>query len=156
MLDRAGDIAAGMPEGPEKNTFINYLMLISKALSGLQESLYAMQATQSTASKTQNRAKLDMQLNDIAAQQKGADKIKEATSKMANLGPLGKIFEWIIKIILLVISAFLGPIALIVAAAYFVDSAVSQAQGNKQTYTQNFCFWFQNHSHRQQRHLLIP
>lgn len=125
-----------MPDGPEKNQYLSFLKVIGEALNSLQDSIYAMQAGQSQSSKALSRGKLQGQLDDIATQQASADKTKKKEAKMASMGPVGEVFAWIFKIIMLVVSIFLGPLAFVLALAYFVDCAVSAGQGNKETYLQ--------------------
>jgi len=131
LINQATAKANGMAAGPEKTSYLNFLQVIGEALSKLQESVYAMQASQSDASKEMNRAKLDMGLNDIDKQQRAADKAKASTAKMASMGPFAKIFEWIIRIILLILCCCLGPIGALIGMAYFASVAVSQAMGQK-------------------------
>lgn len=136
MLTQATNVANGLPDGPEKNQFLAFLKVVGEALNSLQEAIYSMQASQSITSKAQSRAKLDAQLNDIDKQQRAADEAREKEGKMAGMGPIGKIFDWIFKIVILAVSIAFGPLAFALALAYFVDSAVSQGMGNKETFTQ--------------------
>jgi hypothetical protein len=133
VLDHALKIGNEMPDGPEKTNFLNYLKAIGQALSGLQETIYAMQAAQSGSAKSANKAKLDMQLNDLDKQQKAADKTAEQTKKIRSMGPAGKALDWIIKLIILAFALALGPVAFMMALAYFMDSVVSAAMGSKKT-----------------------
>lgn len=133
VLDGALKVGNGMADGPEKTLFLNYLKAIGQALTALQETIYAMQAAQSGTAKSANKAKLDMQLNDLDKQQRAADKLAEQTKKIRSMGPIGKIFDWLIKIIILAFAFFMGPIAFMLALAYFTDSVVHAAMGSKKT-----------------------
>lgn len=120
-----------LPEGPEKDTYLNFLKVIGQALQNLQDTIYSMQAASSNVSKNANRAKLDAQLNDIDKQQRAADKCAEQAAKTRSLGPLGKIFEWLIKIIMMIICFMMGPIGFLIMAFLFVDSIASEATKGK-------------------------
>lgn len=133
IIDKATVAGNNMPDGPEKEQYLNFLKLISQALTGLQDAIYSMQMSQTSRAKSSNQAKLDMQLNDIEKQQQAADKAAEQAKKIRSLGPLGKIFEWVIKILLMVISVFFGPLAILFSMAFITDSIVSAAMGNKRT-----------------------
>lgn len=139
LIDKAKAQGEAMPNGPEKDAYLNFLRLISKALSALQEVVYQMQANQSSTSKTLSRANLDMQLNDLEKQQKAADEVREKTNKFASMGSFGKIFEWIIRIILMILSFALGPLAAVISVAYFASVAVSRALGQKNDPLKQLC-----------------
>jgi hypothetical protein len=137
-LSNTKNNVSSMPDSPEKSTFLDFLKVVGAAISKLQEIIYNMQISQTGTSKAMSRANLDMQLNDIAKQQHAADEVKAKVGKFANLGPLGKIFEWLIKIIMLIMSIGAGPMPFILVSAYFADSAVSAGLGHKLTFVQQF------------------
>lgn len=133
LVDQATTMANQLPDGPEKEQFLAFLQVISKALSALQDSLYAMQAGQSNASRNANRGKLDLALNDLEQQRKAAEKSEANVKKMVSMGPAGKAFMWIVKIVLLLISVWFGPAAMMLALALVLDQVVSEAMGEKKT-----------------------
>lgn len=134
-VNQATTIINQMPDSPEKTQYLAFLKVIGQALNTLQQAVYAMQAAQSNTSKALSNGQLQTQLDNIAMQQRSADAVQQKEGKMANMGPIGQVFTWIFKIVILAVSLCTGPIGFAIALAYFTDSAVSAAQGNSQTYT---------------------
>ncbi|HEV8051061.1 MAG TPA: hypothetical protein VGP47_01095, partial [Parachlamydiaceae bacterium] len=133
-LGKVTEYANSLPDSPEKVSFLNYLGIISAAISGLQEAVYAMQASQSNAMSASTRGKLDMQLNDLAQTTKASKATQEQLKKMASMeNPGMKALMWIVKIVLLLISIWFGPFAFAAALAFFTDSVVAAATGEKHT-----------------------
>lgn len=137
VFDRAQAFVNGMPESPEKTMYLQYLKIIGRALITIQEAIYGMQATQTKVSTALNRAQLESQLNDIAQQEAAAAEARKKESKMAKMGPLANVMNWIMKIAIIAFGALAGPIGVAIAIAYVTDSIVSEAQGKETTMVQD-------------------
>lgn len=151
LFDKFSTMVNGLPDGPTKSAYVQYLKIIGESLNKLQEFLYSVSSTDAASSKKMSRANMDATLADIDRSQKqiAEAKAKEADTKKLDLGPLGDINNWLGQIVSLVVScvtsfaigvtlaAVLGPVAgavigavfLAAAIAYFVDKAISTANG---------------------------
>lgn len=130
----AQEMISKMPDGPDKLTYLDFLKIIGAAINKLQDLLYALQTSDSIRSKELGKGKLDTALNQIAKQQKQADEVKEKMRKMAALGPLKALFEWLIKLIMIITAFFLGPVMLAIVLTYMVDSTKAEV-----THTTSLC-----------------
>ncbi|HRD55389.1 MAG TPA: type III secretion system translocon subunit SctE, partial [Parachlamydiaceae bacterium] len=111
------------PNGPLRHAMIDILRNISHALSAFKTSLYEGQGATSEQAQAWSKAKMDMNLNQI---KENVAKAKEASSKqdkIASMGIFGKIFKFIIMLILLIISACtLNPVGCAVAVMGMIDA----------------------------------
>ena len=137
ISENAEKVVNRMQNSLEKGVFIDYLRTIGDALNKMEDCIYAMQASQSNMSKVMNQAKLVSQLDNLAKQQKSIKQAEDKEKKMASLGPLGKIFEWIIKIIMIIITLPI-PGANAAVMFYVADSAHSEMTGQKSLVDQMF------------------
>lgn len=142
----------GMPEGPLKSAYLDYLKVIGEALNKLQEFLYSLSSSDAVTSKKLSKAHMDTTLADIKRAQKQVDeaKAKEADTKKLDLGPLGDINNWIGQIISLAVSAVLavgigliaspavGMLVFAIAVAYFVEKARAADTGKPTIFDQMF------------------
>lgn len=146
IYTKAKAMVDGMPDGPMKNMYMDYLKTIGVALNKLQQYLASLAGQDAAMSSKLSMAKTDTALADIARQQKQIEDAKAAGHvKTINLGPLSHINGWMGKIVNLAISYAIAAVvagqpppgsgiylaALIVASStfYFVDSAVAEGRG---------------------------
>ncbi|MBA3816321.1 MAG: hypothetical protein H0X29_07350, partial [Parachlamydiaceae bacterium] len=138
LLDKFKTMVDGMPAGPLKSAYIDYLKVIGETLGKLQEFLYSLNSADSERSKKLSKANMETTIADIKRAQAQADeaKAKQADTKTLNLGPLSDISNWISQIVSLAVAFCMGPVFFAVALFYFIDKAVAEANG-KPSITQN-------------------
>ncbi|MBA2726816.1 MAG: hypothetical protein H0U49_01410, partial [Parachlamydiaceae bacterium] len=79
---------------------LNYLKVISAALTALQEVLFATTITNADLSKMMARIEKDAAIGRLAAEKKSIDEIKAKQAKMAAMGPLKAIIMIIVMLLL--------------------------------------------------------
>jgi len=116
---------SAMPDGPERTQYLQYLRVISAALTHIQETIYQMQAAQSKASTAYNNAQLEAHMNDIAKQRDAIQETRRQEKKKAKWGPFLNVMNWIMKIAIIAVGSLLFPLALL----YVVDSSIAESKG---------------------------
>lgn len=120
LLRLARERVEAMPDSPEKGTYFNYLKTLSDALVKLEESIYAVQASQTDSSKKLNQLRLTEVIANSALQSEKSRQIDVHQDKMSSLdlGPLNDIMDIATKVAIVGFSALLGPVALAIAIMY--------------------------------------
>jgi hypothetical protein len=120
---------AGGANGPLKTILQDVLRRISLALSKFKEAMYASQGVTSEQAQANSKAKLDIALNEIKANVKQAKEAAGKADKLASMGVFGKIFKFIIMLILLIVSALtFNPVGMMVAVMGMMDVVAPEMQ----------------------------
>lgn len=141
LYNKFSTMINGLPEGPIKSAYLDYLKVIGESLGQLQEFLYSLSSADATTSKKMSKANMEITLADIKRAQKQVDeaKAKEEDTKTLDTGGLGDFNKWIGDIMSLVISfCVAGPVGLIIALAYFIDKCVSEDTGQPSKFSEMF------------------
>lgn len=126
ILDSATEMVNAMPDGPEKDVYLDYLKTISKMMIIIQDCINEMSASNCDISKKKSFLKLQMQLANLDKQKQAAEEVQKKQGKMANMGPIGDIVKWVMYIVIVALAAAAtvstgNPLFLALAVAYVVD-----------------------------------
>lgn len=121
ILNSANQVVDKMVDGSMKSSYINFLNKIALALNELQNTIYAIQGSNSQSSKKTNALKLQTQLANLSQQKTAAEEAAKKSGKMAKMGPLADIVKWISYILIVacagLVAGFLFPIGMLAYAA---------------------------------------
>lgn len=125
----AAGIPQGGPNGPLKAILLDILREISHALTKFKTSLYEGQGVTSEQAQAWSKAKMDINLNQIKENINKAKEASKQQDKIASMGVFGKIFKFIIMLVLFIISAItLNPVGMAVAMMSMIDAVNPELQ----------------------------
>ena len=115
-----------MPNGPEKETLLNFLAVVAKAFAQLQQITYMMEGGNVTQANSIAKAKIQNAQSTFTAQIATLQQEQAQAAKQAQMGLLMKILGPIVMLLGLVVAALTGGacaflIALVVCAIMIAD-----------------------------------
>lgn len=128
-----------MPDGSEKDNFLDYMKDISEALTALKEFLYEIQSLDSAKSRELSELTLKMSQDKVEKMTEKLDKMEKSRKKEEANQLAMKIFGWIMAVVSLVLGFLMGgPVGLAIALAFFIDKVVAEVTGKPSLLSQMF------------------
>lgn len=132
MLSQAGvDQQAAAGAGKIEIRYRDYLKAISNVLMAMQEIMSAQAVSDTNIANLLSKVELDAKMAELESQKKALEEVIAKQKKMASLGPLKALFQWIINIIIMITLTMIGQphIALILIINTMAQAAKGLAEG---------------------------
>lgn len=130
IIDKGLALAEAMPEGPEKETYLNYLKNLGAIINELQQVLYSIQASASDLARRNSAAQIQLSLEKMEAYMK-THKIVSNKAKKKKKNPFKKMMKGITQACMVIAAAIVcvafppaGAVMMAATIAYIIASNV--------------------------------